>query len=430
MSSPTSTFDVDLDDERANNSGDVLGSSAALQVRELERERRLREIERSFQNIVSEAEITEGRIYENVFTERGDIHNEVFLSNKEYEMEQSRPKSMAGKLKEKAINKVKRNKTPKEAFEFEVQSKTAAGNFDDFVPANDFSSHKQHMNRPSSPNHARLVYNVAVSARKHSSKIAIALLIFITIIISTVTVSAFKEDPISTLSEETWENLKAIRTVLVDQGIQKGPLVDFESMQFAAVTQLAEEVTMKTVSIGSIIDKQKIVVETNAAGMPANFNNAYRERRIVLERYILLTLYYTTSSQAKSWKKKTNWLSNDLNVCEGWHGIACMTLAGDDITLDVVRDINLVSNDIHGEIPLELSSLPQLEYLNLSNNFLFGQVPKSLGQIETLKRVELGNNQLTGKIPDTFCTLQSEHVLVELAADCGVIDCPCCTECI
>lgn len=229
MSSPTSTFDVDLDDERANNSGDVLGSSAALQVRELERERRLREIERSFQNIVSEAEITEGRIYENVFTERGDIHNEVFLSNKEYEMEQSRPKSMAGKLKEKAINKVKRNKTPKEAFEFEVQSKTAAGNFDDFVPANDFSSHKQHMNRPSSPNHARLVYNVAVSARKHSSKIAIALLIFITIIISTVTVSAFKEDPISTLSEETWENLKAIRTVLVDQGIQKGPLVDFES---------------------------------------------------------------------------------------------------------------------------------------------------------------------------------------------------------
>lgn len=431
MSSPTSTFDIDLDDERANSAGaDVLGSSAAFEIRQLERDRRLREIERTFQNVVSEAESTEGQIYENVFTDRGDVHNEVTLTDKEYEIEQSRPKSMAGKLKEKAINRVTRNNKTFEAFQFEVQSKTAAGNFDDFVPVSDFSSHKQHTNRPSSPNHARLVYNVAVLARKHSSKIAIAVLIFITMIVTTVTMTAFREDPISTLPEETWENLKVIRAALIDEGIQKFPLMDFDSMQFAAVTQLAEEASMKTLSIRSITNNEEVVVSTTtikSAVVPSDFNNAYMERRIVLERYILLCLYYTTSSEGKEWKKKTNWLANNINVCSGWHGIKCMTVVGNDISFDIVTEIHLSSNDIYGKIPLELSSMSQLQDLSLSNNFLVGQIPKSLGEIKNLKKVDLSRNQITGDVPSTFCNLK---LLVELITDCGVITCACCTECL
>ena len=431
MSSPTNTFDLDLDDDRSKASSDVLGSSAALQIRQLERERRLREIERTFQNVVSEAESQEGRIYENVFTERGEVHNEVNIKNKEYEIEQSRPKSVAGKLKEKAINQLDRITKKNEAFDFEVQSKTAAGNFDDYIPASDFTSHKQ-MNRPSSPNHARMVYNFAVTARRHSSKIAIALLIFITAIATTVTLTALKEAPIPmTLSEETWENLKAIRTALIDQGIPKGPLMVYESKQFAAVTQLAEEVDLGELSIGSIVDKSKPFVEINSDGVPTNFNNAYKERRVVLERYIVMTLYLTTSNGSKEWVKKENWMKNNVNICKGWHGIDCMELAGDEITMEVVSSLKLPSNEIHGKIPVELSFLQQLQSLNLSNNFLIGAVPASLGEIKTLQKVELSRNLLTGQIPSSFCTLKSDFVLVELVSDCGGdFTCSCCTECL
>ena len=431
MSSPTNTFDIDLDDERSRASSDVLGSSAALQIRQLERERRLREIERTFQNVVSEAESQEGKIYENVFTERGEVHNEVNIRNKEYEIEQSRPKSVAGKLKERAINQVNRIKKKDEAFDFEVQSKTAAGNFDDYIPDSDFSSHKQHMNRPSSPNHARMVYTLAVSARRHSSKIAIALLIFITAIATTVTLTALKEAPIPmTLSEETWENLKAIRAALIDQGIPKGPLMEYDSRQFAAVTQLAEEVDLGELSIGSIVDKTKPVVAINSEGLPANFNNAYKERRIVLERYVVMTLYLTTST-GKEWRKKENWMKNNVNICKGWHGIECKELAGDEITMEVVSTLHLPSNEIHGEIPVELSFLQQLESLNLSNNFLVGTVPASLGEIKSLKQVELSRNLFTGRIPSSFCTLKTDFVLEELVSDCGGdFTCSCCTECL
>ena len=433
MSSPTNTFDIDLDDERSRASTDALGSSAALQIRQLERERRLREIERTFQNVVSEAESQEGKIYENVFTERGEVHNEVNIRNKEYEIEQSRPKSVAGKLKERAINQVNRIKKKDEAFDFEVQSKTAAGNFDDYIPDSDFSSHKQHMNRPSSPNHARMVYTLVVSARRHSSKIVIALLIFITAVATTVTLTALKEAPIPmTLSEETWQNLKAIRAALIDQGIPKGPLMEYGSRQFAAVTQLAEEVDLGELSIGSIVDKTKPVVAINSEGLPANFNNAYKERRIVLERYVVMTLYLTTStSTGKEWRKKENWMKNNVNICKGWHGIECKELAGDEITMEVVSTLHLPSNEIHGEIPVELSFLQQLEALNLSNNFFVGTVPASIGEIKSLLQVELSRNLLTGRIPSTFCTLKDDFVLEELVSDCGGdFLCSCCTECL
>ncbi|GFH53435.1 hypothetical protein CTEN210_09911 [Chaetoceros tenuissimus] len=424
MSVPTSTYSIDRDDEKSReSSGDMLGSSAALQVRQLERERRLREIERTFQNVVDESTSTSNNIYENVFTERGQVHNDDAIRNKEFELAQAAPKTIGGKLKEKVGQKIRR----KSEFDFELQAKAAAGSFDDFLPATDFSSHK-YRDRPPSPNHARVAYNVTSMLRQHASKIGIGLLLFIAIVATSATLGALRDAPIPvSITEETWQHLKAIRTVLVDEGVNKKPLNDYESKQFLSLTQLAEEVTMGTLSIDAI--KEKATTDVNTEGHASGFNKSYKQRRILLERYTMMILYYETTPGTKDWNNKNKWLSND-SVCE-WHGVDCTELDGkEELKMNVINEIRLTDNGLSGSLPEELGLMASLEVLKLENNFLQGGVPEEIGNIKTLQRAHFSKNIMTGVMPEPVCKLK-EVKLEELVADCGSdFDCECCTECL
>ncbi|PWA35051.1 leucine-rich repeat protein [Artemisia annua] len=70
-----------------------------------------------------------------------------------------------------------------------------------------------------------------------------------------------------------------------------------------------------------------------------------------------------------------------------------------------VINMDLSSNNLVGEIPVELMSLSALVGLNLSNNHLNGGIPDSIGNMKALNSLDFSGNQLTGPIPPSITAL-------------------------
>jgi Leucine-rich repeat (LRR) protein len=63
-----------------------------------------------------------------------------------------------------------------------------------------------------------------------------------------------------------------------------------------------------------------------------------------------------------------------------------------------LTDINLEANHLTGSIPTTLGNLLNLYGLNLRNNDLTGDIPSSVGNLSNLTNLDLGHNQLSGSI--------------------------------
>ncbi|KAG0542162.1 hypothetical protein BDA96_02G079400 [Sorghum bicolor] len=76
-------------------------------------------------------------------------------------------------------------------------------------------------------------------------------------------------------------------------------------------------------------------------------------------------------------------------------------------------------NNLTGRIPaslgnlttLDLGNLPNLEIMDLAKNFLSGQIPKNLGNLTKLNHLDLGYNNLSGLIPHEICLLSNLSLL-------------------
>ncbi|KAG7967527.1 hypothetical protein I3843_08G104100 [Carya illinoinensis] len=66
--------------------------------------------------------------------------------------------------------------------------------------------------------------------------------------------------------------------------------------------------------------------------------------------------------------------------------------------------VDLSSNELQGQIPESICNATSLVILDLSNNFLSGMVPNCLLSQPSLEVLNLRKNHLSGKIPDTFRT--------------------------
>ncbi|KAE8722145.1 hypothetical protein F3Y22_tig00014370pilonHSYRG00109 [Hibiscus syriacus] len=64
-----------------------------------------------------------------------------------------------------------------------------------------------------------------------------------------------------------------------------------------------------------------------------------------------------------------------------------------------VNSIDLSSNHLSGEIPVEMANLIALRILNLSHNHLSGPIPKSLASLPSLIGLDLSDNNFSGSIP-------------------------------
>ncbi|GAU42684.1 hypothetical protein TSUD_131120 [Trifolium subterraneum] len=69
------------------------------------------------------------------------------------------------------------------------------------------------------------------------------------------------------------------------------------------------------------------------------------------------------------------------------------------------RTIDLSSNNLSGEVPLELFHLVQLQTLNLSHNNFIGTIPKVIGGVKNMESLDLSNNKFCGEIPQSMSLL-------------------------
>ena len=115
-----------------------------------------------------------------------------------------------------------------------------------------------------------------------------------------------------------------------------------------------------------------------------------------VERAALEALYEATGGV--NWTDNINWLS-DAPVGE-WYGVTT-----DDSGR--VTKLSLGGNQLSGEIPPELGSLANLEWLWLSSNQLSGEIPPELGSLSNLEWLLLIGNQLSGEIPPELAGLSN-----------------------
>ena len=69
--------------------------------------------------------------------------------------------------------------------------------------------------------------------------------------------------------------------------------------------------------------------------------------------------------------------------------------------------LNLSTNSLQGEIPVELTNCSNLITVDLTRNNLTGQIPFNFGHMSKLLILGLGRNSLTGIIPFTLGNLSS-----------------------
>ena len=106
-----------------------------------------------------------------------------------------------------------------------------------------------------------------------------------------------------------------------------------------------------------------------------------------------------------SWINNTNWPKNaseweavtNVEQMADWFGITV-------VNRDIVR-IELVNNDLTGQLHESIGDLRALNFLRLTVNGLTGTPPTSLGQLTNLTYLSLANNNFTGQAPQSITNL-------------------------
>ena len=112
------------------------------------------------------------------------------------------------------------------------------------------------------------------------------------------------------------------------------------------------------------------------------------------DRDALVQLYHSTDGP--NWKHRTNWLSGA--PLGEWHGVKTNRDGR-------VTELWLDENQLSGEIPPALGSLPQIRRLSLTDNQLSGEIPPELGNLPNLRSLSLWKNRLSGAIPPELSRL-------------------------
>ncbi|KAJ0606097.1 putative non-specific serine/threonine protein kinase [Helianthus annuus] len=71
-------------------------------------------------------------------------------------------------------------------------------------------------------------------------------------------------------------------------------------------------------------------------------------------------------------------------------------------TIELVKIINLSSNNLTGKIPDKLTDLHKLIALDLSMNALVGEIPSKIGEMKELQILDLSRNNLRGGLPSSM----------------------------
>ncbi|KAK7380446.1 hypothetical protein VNO78_32957 [Psophocarpus tetragonolobus] len=102
------------------------------------------------------------------------------------------------------------------------------------------------------------------------------------------------------------------------------------------------------------------------------------------------------------------WKGQDFEFWNPENLLKSIDLSSNDLTGEIPKEIggllglislNLSRNNLYGKIPSEIGNLGWLEFLDLSRNHFSGKIPFSLSNIDRLAVLDLSNNNLSGRIP-------------------------------
>ncbi|CAB9520607.1 LRR receptor-like serine threonine-protein kinase [Seminavis robusta] len=126
--------------------------------------------------------------------------------------------------------------------------------------------------------------------------------------------------------------------------------------------------------------------------------------------FAMATLYFSTDGE--NWNHTDNWLSYNHSVCQ-WYSSLEGQIPCDDARSDILQELVLVDNGLHGSLPEELGLLTNLITISLSNNELTGVLPsKALSTLTMLEQMDLSYNSMRGRIPSEVGHLQSLEILM------------------
>jgi Leucine-rich repeat (LRR) protein len=75
-----------------------------------------------------------------------------------------------------------------------------------------------------------------------------------------------------------------------------------------------------------------------------------------------------------------------------------------------LKTLELSFNKLEGTLPATLGNLKNLEVLAFNGNLLTGTIPESIGNLTNLKQLHLSSNNFSGSIPETFEALTALEV--------------------
>jgi hypothetical protein len=135
---------------------------------------------------------------------------------------------------------------------------------------------------------------------------------------------------------------------------------------------------------------------------PANLDFELLRPVVLLERFVMALLYFSTAGE--TWKTSSGYLTASP-LCS-WRGVDC------DFTVDesypLVVEIDMQENNLHGQLPTELGLFSNLQILNLGISLLSGLIPSELGRLTSLEYLNLGESTtMSSSELDTIISLAS-----------------------
>lgn len=205
------------------------------------------------------------------------------------------------------------------------------------------------------------------------------------------------------------EKVKSLRFLqLHDNNFDGTPLNFISTLQSLEVLNLANNNFTGSIpsALGSLGGLNILSLRSN------NFTGSIPENILNLDLLQVLDLSQNNLTGhipkilGKYWRGST---SNSEDFSDGGYSIQLqMVINGITIQLEKFYNyssgIDLSSNMLVGNIPVEIGLLKELAMLNLSHNHLSGSIPASIGNMSGLGSLDLSYNRLNGHIPPQSLT--------------------------